>query len=130
MSKFRGRCIKTGKWVYGSFWKTLHNSYILELKDEIKPQNPILIIPKTLGQYSDVKDIDGKEIYDGDVVKNDVGDVGGINFDCGAFWINYYQEPSRQNLSDFVKYNVLTEEYYTKIKVIGKNALIDRAFPN
>ena len=78
--KFRGKDIKTGEWVYGFYFELepLNESkkgYIVIGTENVFSDNQIKILPvikevdiKTVGQYIDLKDAKGQEVYEGDII--------------------------------------------------------------
>lgn len=61
--KFRGQSIRSQKWIIGGIGD--NNT------DIIRGGIAIPVDPKTVGQFTGFKDIDGKEIFEGDLIQND-----------------------------------------------------------
>jgi uncharacterized phage protein (TIGR01671 family) len=74
--KFRGKSLLDSKWYYG-FYYNMDDSRIGERRHIIRWENngpgrqniEEPIDPKTLGQYIGIKDIYGKKVFRGDIVK-------------------------------------------------------------
>lgn len=91
--EFRGKRLRSSEWVHGFYYEERGFSYITVVTDkpgEIPVHLNVPVRPKTVGQYIELKDVNDKKIFEGDIVKHTYGEysfIGVITKDRYVFYI-------------------------------------------
>lgn len=107
---------QSNEWVEGLLWKKKYNTnkfFISCFPDKDDNEEVFVVRPKTIGQYTGLTDINGKKIFEGDILHSEQYPFvynGNRNYfvvvvwvkDEGLFGMEYYKYPESKVLGDCI----------------------------
>lgn len=88
--KFRGRQrLDNNKWLYGDLYHTDDLTCICDWSIRPHTVDNFAVDPSTVGQYTGLKDEEGREIYEGDIVRDEYEGVAKVCFDSYSWQLVY-----------------------------------------
>jgi len=68
--KFRGKSVHDGRWLYGDLMHNTETGQVAVAKCKVwNDFSKFDVIPSSVGQFVYLHDMDGKELYEGDIIK-------------------------------------------------------------
>jgi uncharacterized phage protein (TIGR01671 family) len=86
--KFKAWHPNSKKW-FKDFFLSSDGAYIYETGDHYNVENGEMVVC----QYTGLKDVNGKEIYEGDVLDMGIGAKEIVEFKKGCFWLRHRHRP-------------------------------------
>lgn len=93
--KFKAKRLDNDEWVEGYYYKECDNTYIIEDRQErsmLNRNEAVLVDPATVCQFTGLKDGEGKEIFEGDLLAEKSFPMYEVGYIDGEFVASYIGE--------------------------------------
>lgn len=87
--EFRGKLLNSNEWIYGGLIQRDGRAYIVGISKRGMIDG-LEVDPETVGQYTGLSDKIGRKIFEGDIVHNDYGYPGVVEWLYGSFIIRFF----------------------------------------
>ena len=114
--KFKAKRLDNGEWCKGYFYEENGNTYIIENRQKESMLNRNVthqVDPSTVCQFTGMKDCEGKEIWEGDVVEREIYDL--FKGSAKVKAVIEYLDGAFVAITDGIPYSL----YFKYIKVVG-----------